>query len=64
MYNICGKQYCVVYIKPDLCTRNGRDAYMLMFDFFLGPNNVGNVEFAAETKVTGTLYNGEKKRFP
>jgi hypothetical protein len=36
---------------------------MLLFDHFLGPNNVGNVEIAAETKLTGTLYNGEKKRF-
>jgi hypothetical protein len=39
MYNICGK----VYIKPALRTRNGRDTYMLVFDHFLGPNNVGNM---------------------
>jgi hypothetical protein len=51
------------YIKPALRTRNGRDAYMLLFDHFLGPNNVGNVDISAETKLIGTLYNGEKKRF-
>jgi hypothetical protein len=63
MFNICGKHSCFVYIKPALRTRNGREAYMLLFDHFLGPNNVGNIASATETKLTGTLYNGEKKRF-
>jgi hypothetical protein len=63
MSNICGKYSCFVYIKPALRTRNGRDAYMLLFDHFLGPNNVGNMASKAEIKLTGTLYNGEKKRF-
>jgi hypothetical protein len=63
MSNICGKHSCFVYINPDLRTRNGRDAYMLLFDHFLGPKNVGNLTSASETKLTGTLYNGEKKRF-
>jgi hypothetical protein len=63
MSNICGKDSCFVYIKPDLRTRNGRDAYMLLFDHFLGPNNVKNMASATETKLTGTLYNKEKKRF-
>jgi hypothetical protein len=35
---------------------------MLLFDHFIGPNNVGNMTSAAETKLNGTLYNGEKKR--
>jgi hypothetical protein len=35
---------------------------MLLFDHFLGTNNVGNMASAAETNLTGTLYNGEKKR--
>jgi hypothetical protein len=63
MSNICGKHSCFVYIKPALRTRNGRDAYMLLFDHFLGPNNVGNMASEAETKITSTLYNGQKKRF-
>jgi hypothetical protein len=63
MSNICGKHYCFLYIKPALRTRNGRDAYMLLFDHFLGPNNVGNMASEADTKLTSTLYNGEKKRF-
>jgi hypothetical protein len=63
MSTICGKHSCFVYIKPALRTRNGRDAYMLLFDHFLGPNNVGNKASEADTKLTSTLYNGEKKRF-
>jgi hypothetical protein len=58
--NICGKKSYFVYIKPALGTRNGRDAYMLLFDHFLGPNNVGNMASESETKLTSTLYNGEK----
>jgi hypothetical protein len=63
MSNICGKHSCFVYIKPALRTSNGRDDYMLLFDHFLGPHNVGNMASEAETKLTSTLYNGEKKRF-
>jgi hypothetical protein len=63
MSNICGKHSCFVYIKPDMRTRNGRDAYMLLFDHFFGPNNVVNMASAVETKLTGTLYNSEKKIF-
>jgi hypothetical protein len=63
MPNICGTHSCFVCTKPDLRTRNGRDAYMLLFDHFLGPNNVGNMTSAAETNLTVTLYNGEKKIF-
>jgi hypothetical protein len=36
---------------------------MLLFDHFLGPKNVGKMTSAVETKLTGTLYNGEKKCF-
>jgi hypothetical protein len=36
---------------------------MLLFDHFLRPNNMGNMSSAAETKLNGTLYNGEKKSF-
>jgi hypothetical protein len=36
---------------------------MLLFDHFLGPNIMGNMASEAETKLTGTIYNGENKRF-
>jgi hypothetical protein len=63
MSNICDKHSCVVYSKSDLRTRNGRDAYMILFDHFLGPNNVVNMASTAYTKLNVTLYNGEKKIF-
>jgi hypothetical protein len=63
MSNIFCKHYCFVYIKPALRTKNGRDTYMLLFGPFRGPNNIGNMSISAETNMTGTLYNGEKKRF-
>jgi hypothetical protein len=63
MSNIFRKHSCFVYIKPALRTNNLREAYMLLFDHFLGPDNVGKMASATETKLTGTLYNGEKKRF-
>jgi hypothetical protein len=63
MSNICGKHSCFVYIKPDFGTSNGRDAYMLLFDHFLGPQNVGNMASEAEIKLPGTLFNGKKKLF-
>jgi hypothetical protein len=42
---------------------DGTKAYELLFDHLLGPNNVGNTVSADETKLTSTLYTGEKKRF-
>jgi hypothetical protein len=63
MSNIFGKHSCFVYIKPYVCTRNGRYGYMLLFDHFLAPHNAGNMDSAVDTKLTGTLYNGEKKIF-
>jgi hypothetical protein len=43
---------------------------LLFFLLFLGgvmclagPNNVENMASAADTNLTGTLYNGERKRF-
>jgi hypothetical protein len=55
MSNICCKHSCFVYIKPALRTRNGRDAYMLLFGHFLGPNNVGNMDSEADTKLMNSL---------
>ena len=51
MSNICGKHSCFIYIKPALRSKNGRDAFNLLFDHFLGPNNVGNMASEAETKL-------------
>jgi hypothetical protein len=63
MSNIYSKHTSFVYTKPALRAKNGREAYMLLFDHFLWPYNVGNMASAAETKLTGTLYNVKKKGF-
>jgi hypothetical protein len=34
---------------------------MLLFDHLFGPNNVGNMDSSAETKLPGTLYHIEKE---
>jgi hypothetical protein len=60
---MCAKHPWWVYIKPAQRGNNGRLAYELLFDHYLGPNNVGNIDNAAETKVSITIYNGKKKRF-
>jgi hypothetical protein len=52
-----------VYIKTLQKGKNGRLAYEFLFYHYLGPNNFGNMANAAKTKLSGTLYNGEKKRF-
>jgi hypothetical protein len=36
---------------------------MLLFDHFVRPNNAGKMASAEGTKLNGTIYNGEKKRF-
>jgi hypothetical protein len=38
-------------------------AYQLLFDHYLGPNNVCSMTSAAETKLASNLHNGEKKGF-
>jgi hypothetical protein len=41
MSNIFGKHFCLVYIKRTTRTNNGREAYILMLDHFLGPIKSG-----------------------
>jgi hypothetical protein len=60
--NMCYKHPCWVYIKPAQRGKNERLAYEFLFDHYLSPNNVGNMNNAAETKLSSTLYNGKKKR--
>jgi hypothetical protein len=60
---MCATHPCWVYIKPAQKGKNGRLAYELLFDHYLGPTNVGNMANTAETKLSSTLYNSKKKRF-
>jgi hypothetical protein len=60
---MCVKHPCWLYIKTAQKGKNGRLDYELLFEHYLGPTYVGNMANAAETKLSSTLYNGEKKRF-
>ena len=49
------------YVKPSQRSRDGRKAYHDIFNHFLGPNNVDNLATAAESTLTKTTYEGEKR---
>lgn len=54
---------CWTYVKPAQKTRDGRMAFMGLFNQFLGPNNVDNMATLAEDKLKTTVYNGEQRRW-
>ena len=57
------EQDCWTYVKPAQRTRNGRLAFMGLWNHFLGPNNVDNMATTAERKLSDTTYVGEKNRW-
>jgi hypothetical protein len=54
---------CWTYVKPAQRTRDGRMAYLGLYQHFLGPNNVDNMATMAEDKLKSTVYNGEQRRW-
>jgi hypothetical protein len=54
---------CWTYVKPAQRRRDGRQAFLAMWNHYLGPNNVDNMASMAERKMTSTTYTGEKKRW-
>jgi hypothetical protein len=54
---------CWTYLKPAQKTRDGRMAYMALYLYFRGPNNVDNMATMAEDKLKSTVYNGEQRRW-
>lgn len=54
---------CWTYVRPSQRTRNGRLAYMALYDHYLGPNNLDHMASQAEGKLKSTRYYGEKKRW-
>jgi hypothetical protein len=48
MAKICHTYECWVYIKRVHQANDGRSAYELLFDHYLGPNNVGNMATAVK----------------
>ena len=48
------------YVKPAQKTRDGRMAYLGIYNHYLGPQHVDNMANLAEDKLKNTVYNGEK----
>ena len=51
------------YVKPAQKTRDGRMAYLGIYNHYLGPQHVDNMANLAEDKLKNTVYNGEKRRW-
>jgi hypothetical protein len=52
---------CWTYVKPAQRTRDGRMAYLGLYQHFLGPNKVDNMATMAKDKLKSTVYNGEQR---
>jgi hypothetical protein len=66
MANITHAHDCWTYYKPAQCIKDGRNVFLLLWDHFLGPNNVDNMPSEAEAKlgsVSYTSYTGERKKW-
>jgi hypothetical protein len=63
MKNICGNNPCYIYIKGEAKAKDGREAFRLLFDHYLGANNVGDLATAAEERLQSTRYSGDKRNF-
>jgi hypothetical protein len=63
MKNICGSNPCYIYIKGAVKAKDGREAFRLLFDHYLGANNVGNLATAAEELLQSTRYSCDKRNF-
>lgn len=56
-------QPCWTYVKPAQRTRDGRAAFLGLYNHFLGPNNVDNMASKAEKTLEATTYKGESRRW-
>jgi hypothetical protein len=62
MANITRAHDFWTYAKPEQRTKNGRRAFLLLWDQFLGPNNVDNIASEAEAKLGSVSYTGERNK--
>jgi hypothetical protein len=62
MVNITRAHDCWTYVKPAQCTNYGRCAFLLMWNYFLGTNNVDNMASEAEAKLGLVRFTGERKK--
>ena len=51
------------YVRPSQRTRDGRLAFLVLKNPYLGKKNVDNMPSRAEAKLKDTSYSGEKRRW-
>ena len=59
----CRDDPCWTYVKPFQRRRDGRGAYLALWNHYLGPNNIDNAATTAERRLEATTYDGEKRRW-
>jgi hypothetical protein len=62
MVNIIQAHDCWTYVKPAQRTKDGRRAFLLLWNHFLGPTNVGNMASEEEAKLGSVSYTDERKK--
>jgi hypothetical protein len=63
MANITRAHDCWTYVKPAQRTKYGIFAFLLLWNHFLGPNNVDNMASEAEDKIGSVSYTGKRKKW-
>jgi hypothetical protein len=63
MVNITQSHVCWTYVKPAQRTKDGRSVFLLMWNHFLRPNNLDNMDSEAEAKIGSVSYTGERKNW-
>jgi hypothetical protein len=63
MANITRAHDCWTYVKPAQSTKYGRCTFLLLWNYFLGPNNIDNMASEAEAKIGSVSYTGERKKW-
>jgi hypothetical protein len=61
--SICRETNAWTWIKSFNRTKNGRAAYLALYQHYLGASNADNVQSRAENKLQNTFYTGERRRF-
>jgi hypothetical protein len=62
MVNITRAHYYWTYVNPAQRTKDGRRAFLLLWNHFLRPNNVDNMASKAEAKLGSVSYTGKRKK--
>jgi hypothetical protein len=63
MANITRAHDFWTYAKPAQRTKDGRRAFLMLWNHFLGPKNVDNMASEAEAKLGSVSYTGERKKW-